>query len=178
MKDFSQALRSEETLLQEQFCSAAILKHSLIKLGPIHLQLTFTSCSLLRLALGTRLLNICFCSCSRGSSGRFYKWKSSFSWELQGHPLLGFFVVVVLCVGERGLFFPFFFKLNYRFGIAAIGFMPCHVREQAMRHWILRLEWCTRLAWREHQRMAEKFVRKHCHTSADLFFILVMLWLF
>lgn len=36
----------------------------------------------------------------------------------------GGFSFAVLCVGERFVF-PFLFKLNYRFGIAAVGFMLC-----------------------------------------------------
>lgn len=94
---------------EEQSYSASISRRSQIKLSTIHLWLTFAHCFLLKLALVTSILNICFCSCLHGSSRRFSKWKSSFSWGLQGHPRGGFSSAV--CVGKRFVFpFPFVIK--------------------------------------------------------------------
>lgn len=159
---------------QEQFSSASILKHSLIKFGPVHLELTFTSCLVLKLVLGTSLPNICFSSCLHGSSGRFYKWKSSFSWGLQGQPLWGF-SFAVLCVGERFVF-PFLFSLSYRFGIAAIGFTP-RCQEAGDETSDSQAGAASSANRREPPWMVGKSERRHCHASAE-FVVLIPVCIF
>ena len=158
------------TVLLEQFYSALIWKHSLIKLGPLHLQLTFASCFLLKLALGTSLLNICFCSCLHGSSGRFYKWNSSFSWGLQGHSLWGLFFCCSMCWREVCFSLSFLIKLQI---------WRCCRRVHAMsesRWWDTRFSGGSSALSQPKGNlgvMAEEFARRYC-ASAELFvFILV-----